>query len=461
MTYSSLFIAGCSLIVGVTSGFLFKQAAGTLSIYRLNLVSWTFYYHLLLQTFFGVSLAMVGIRHYALNRASDEGIMMAYWVVNYTMIAMPIGMILTQRVFGGGNIKAKVHAYFEKPLSALQSRRDSALVIFWSLISIVAALATAYSYYYIRDIPFLAALMGSSSVEVAVLRTMSKYEFQGNVYVRNIFAIGLAPIASYVAYGYRLLRQGELPYRLWFYGTVLVAFFALTMTGEKQPVIAYFITLFFIKSYVEGGSSKRELTFVMATVAGVIVLFYLLLGGRVDISLTSGPIGRMLISQMVGLPLTFDLFPGRVDFLWGASFPEWIVSAFGVEHVRPARLLMEYYNPRGVEANTAGVMNSLYMAEAWANFSWIGVIVAPFFVGGIVQLAYNWLLTHAKTPMFVAILAYFMFGFPITGGVVDFVWNVMFMIILFVIVAAILFRGMVLPGSRTSRTISVPRGHIQ
>ena len=58
-----------------------------------------------------------------------------------------------------------------------------------------------------------------------------------------------------------------------------------------------------------------------------------------------------------------------------------MIGIFGMEQQRSARVIMEYLNPEGVVSETTGVMNSLYMAEAYANFGNLGLLLSPIIVG--------------------------------------------------------------------------------
>ncbi|MDY6878144.1 MAG: hypothetical protein SWK90_18330 [Chloroflexota bacterium] len=440
-----------SLFVLTTSFFLFRNAAGTMSIYKLNIVSWTFYYHLFLQSFIGINLVVVfGVYHYLMSRASADSLLMAYWAICYAMLMMPLTMILVQELFFGGRIGKKVNAFFAAKIAPLQSRRDSTLVIFWRGLSLLALLATLYVYYQVKTPPFVIFFTyGTTPEEFARLRIAAKRGFTGNRYVLNLFSLLLAPFVSYVAYGYHRLYRESTLHRLWFYFTVIVSVLAVTYDGEKAPVIYYAITLFFIKSFINGGIKKGQLLTILLATFVLIVTTYVITSGTVNFAINSGPGGRILMTQVGGLPLHFEVFPNRVPFLKGASFPAWMSnSVFGVEHARSARVLVEVYNPRGIQAGTAGVINTLFMGEAWANFGWFGFLLAPIVVGVVVQFIHNLLVSLPKTPLSVAPMGYFMFRLGITGGFVGFVWNATWLVLLVIIIVGLCSRSFLLAPSR-------------
>ncbi len=439
------FYAFVSVVVLFVSFLLFRRAAGTMSLLRLNIVSWIFYYQLCLLTFVGVNLSLFGVYHYRMSLASEQSLLLAYWSVCYVMIMMPSSMIITEAVFSKVRIRRKILDYFGAKLVPLQSKRDSSLVLYWVIMSGIAFMATVYTYYHLSTPPLIASLLsGTDPMHYAQLRIEASREFGGSVYIRNLFSLFLAPFVSYIAYGYYRLYK-TLPYKFWFYFTAIIALMAVTYSGAKAPAIQYFITLFIIKTAIDGGTTVKALTRIVVLACGLIILLYVISTGGVAFSISGGPLGRVLMGQVAALPLTFDIFPQVMPFLNGASFPSWIVSVFGIEHFRSARILMEIYSPAAVEAGTAGVMNTLFIAEAWANFGYIGLFLAPVIVGVIIQSVYNLLITLPKTPTYLAVMGYFIFGVPITGGFVDFIWNVTWLVMAILIVCGNYFKSFIVP----------------
>lgn len=432
-----------SFIVIVISFFLFKAAAGTMSIHRPNLISLVFYIHLFLTSFIGVNLAMLGIEHYSMSRASFEAIEKAYYSVLYVMICMPLSMIIFQKLFFGGNIKRKINSYYESTACPLQSESDSAIIFYLSVFLLICLLSTVYTYYIIKNPPYIELLMGASPDSVARYRILAKQEFNGNVYVRGLLSVLTSQIVAYIFYGYYRLNN-TLFNRYGFYLSVIVAVFAVTYSGEKQPIIIFFLTLIIIKGIFDGGFSRNMLIASLVSTVLMIIGIYAMFGIGWEMSLTSGPIGRVLIGQISSLPLMFDVFPDRVHFLNGASFPPWLSGLFGLENIRPGALIQQLYHPENVRKGTAGVANTLFIGEAWANFGWFGFLFSPVIVGFVVQYIHNFFVSRPKTPIYVGLLGFFLFGTPITGGFVDFLWNASWIYLIAFTIAGLLFRSFIM-----------------
>ena len=440
-----LLFSTLSVTVFGIGAWLFRIAAGSLVLAKLNIVSWVFYYHLTLLCFLGINLGVFGVPHYIMSRTSSESLYLAYFAVCYVFILMPLSMVVYQRLVARRSARSKLLHFYDSVLTPLQSRLDSSQLVFWLVMTAVTLLATVYVYYITRSLPFLALLNDSDAY--ASLRQDAGRRFGGNVYVRNFLALILSQITSYVVLAYTVLRKSFL-FKLWFAVTFLIVVLAVTYSGEKAPIISYIIGCFFVAGVARGGFKKRYLVTVGAIVAAVIIYIYAS-AGQLSLTLNSGPIGRILMTQISGLPMYFDYFPAQGPFLKGASFPAWFSSLLGLEHIRPARIIMTYANPVAVAEGRAGVINTLFIGEAWANFGWWGFFISPIIVGTVVQAIHNLLISLPRSPIYIAVMVYFMLRVPITGGFVDFLWNSGWFF-LFLLLSSSLFARPLLMGAKRS-----------
>lgn len=389
-----------------------------MSPYRLNILSWNFYVQFVLFTFIGATLTVWGVPHYLIDLVSVETKRQAYWFITITMISTPLAMVIAQQYLFGGNIRTDVQTYFNGPLQKVNNQ-----AVYWVILTFVVFLATTYVYLVLRRIPFLILFSNLSSFDLALTRAEAKYNFAGNEYIRNLFSVLLAPLTSYVAYSYYWYYKRPF-YRWWFWSTVLITVAALTYNNEKSPIIIYFLSLYFATTFIKGKANKKQLATIGLVTFGLLVATYVLFANEaVSQNLFTGIVNRIVLSQYAGVPLTLSAFPRLMPFLWGSSFPAWLASLFNQEHLASANALNLLYRSRAVEEGTAGVINSFFIAEAWANFGWMGVLIAPVWIGVLMQFIYYKLITAPKTPVNVALMTYFMTAFPITGGFVGFVWN--------------------------------------
>jgi hypothetical protein len=148
---------------------------------------------------------------------------------------------------------------------------------------------------------------------------------------------------------------------------------------------------------------------------------------------TQGLPGRVFYTQAAGVFLSLDVFPEKHPFIGWSSLSGFLSSLLGQESMeRSARVLMRLVNPTAVEQGTAGVINSLFVAEAYANFGWKGVALAPLWVGFLTGSLLYVLLAQTLTPIVVAFFAFAALRWPLTGGFNDFLYSPTFAILLVV-----------------------------
>jgi oligosaccharide repeat unit polymerase len=419
-----------SLVVLLVSWQLFRRVAGSLSLSHLNMVSFTFYYSLLAQSFIGVNIAIHWLEnHYLINKIRDFGVRQnAYFAVLYVLIAMPLAMMITY-VLWGSRPQPLLKKYFEKPIQPAVSPKDSFVFYPFLLLMSLSIVAILYTFYKLGTVPLLLAFRGVSVEKMNIARVTAYREFPGNVYIRNIVAVGLPPILSYIALAYYFM------YKNWRWRIISFILFlcAVVMTVydlSKAPLINYLIGLVFLLIYTNKITGRQVFLSGIA-LSFLIVIMYIVLGRLPDMSLlfswNTGPVGRIVLGQITSLFFHFRIFPALHPFLRGASFPNFLLRLLGspLEHKTSARLVMEVVNPAGVAAGTAGVMNTLFVAEAYANWGWVGLVIAPLWVGFLIQSLYIHFLKARKTPFNLGVFAFLSYKIPamVTGGFIDFVYS--------------------------------------
>lgn len=426
-----------SVIILIISFKLFKRAAGSLSLTKLNMISWVFYYNIIIQSFVGAILVVYKLdHHYFISKMnSDTSRVFGFYAVMYTAIVLPLGMVLCNKVLTGKGKNTFFLQYIKRPLTYQLKYGESAIRFSLSLLSIVSMLSVIYVFISIRSFPLLSALVGNSSVdELGVIRNEVGREFGGVVFIKNIFALTLMPLVSYIYYiYYRLTRDVRL--KLWFIATAIFSFLILTYNLEKSPVLQYFVGFFFIKILLDDKINFRKvLKFGISLLVIVFCIYLFVLNQPIEslISYNTGFVGRLILGQSAGTYLSFDLFPVYRQHLGFSSISDLVSSLFELDHYeRSARMVMEFYNPSRVDLGIAGVVSSLFIAEAWANFGLIGVLLSPLYVGFVTQFINIHLLKRRKTPIYVGLLAYLSYKMPITGGFNDFLYNPSLILIFF------------------------------
>ena len=188
-----------SIIVLFASFYLFRVAAGTLSITKLNTISYVFYYSIFISTFLGsIYVALgYGLDNWILCHTSQESRIIGWLSVCYSMLSMPIGMILLNNIFHI-NPKASFEKYIQSNVVIDESpTRLRNIIVVMALFSIVIFL---YIYFNSGSWPLYSAVIEKDIIGAQEGRIDVRRNFHGIVHVKNLCGLYLVPAFSYFSY---------------------------------------------------------------------------------------------------------------------------------------------------------------------------------------------------------------------------------------------------------------------
>lgn len=432
-----------TLTAVVFATMMFHKVAGTLNPTKLNIVSYT-YYTLLVFSVIGSMFIGMGLKvHYhqwAIRHwETDE---LVWQLILITFLTMPIIMYFMGRWLKF-NPRQAYERYVNAPIASVGGERDKGAFLVMLVASAVCLLAVVYTFMVIglQNNPILNLIRGTDAETLARLRNMAGSQFRGNVLFRNIFAITLTPVMSYIALGYSVKTKRWpwiLMFVVLFFTSCLIKFYNL----EKAPILYYFISLFILLIYC---GLKIDFKWVLRLgifFAIAIVVMYLKIAGTDPariFSLTTGPINRIFITSTIALFYHFEIFTYLKPLLGGASFPSLIsVKLLGLDkQVRSGEVVMNLIAPNAVEDGTAGVYNCLFLGEAYGNFSWPGVVFAIIWISVVIYGCHILFMRLKKTPITMAAYAYFTHSMVtiLHGGFVDYIYNPNWFIVVVTLVA--------------------------
>lgn len=428
------------LIVGVLSFWLFKKSAGTMSILKPNVLSIVFYYSLFISSFIGSLLIALNIdEHYMINLLADDRFRsIGFYTICFVMVMLPLSMLFVSKLLGFQPEK-EFDDYLKKPVRV---DTDALTYLIYVGLTGLGILSVAYTIYYLKAIPIIELLLGSNNL--AELRIEASHNFGGNTLIRNIFALGLTPILSMITfiYGY---KTRKLKWWILFLITFPCSVFIQVYDLAKGPIFFYTLMFILLLLYL----NIIKLTWTRVVILGtlgvsLIVVMYVFIQGVGLEQFTDynrGPVGRMILTQIAGYYMHLELFSDRLPLLLGKSMPSSIIGLYDIEQIRSARLAMETYFPDRVEAGTAGVLNTLFAGEAFANFGYIGLLIGTIYVGIYIQLIYIIFLRLQKNPLFISLFIYFTVNIPrvVVGGFTDFLLNTLWVALVIVLVSPFVF----------------------
>lgn len=431
MVFRILFTAAVFII----STVLFRAAAGSLKFTKLNMIS-TIFYFLLVFNLIGGSLIYIGIReHYLIQKIHIlQTIDTTYYALAYCMIVFPLTLLFIKKmvtVFVGDN---NTVTFVRRSIN--YNSRMINIEGFVVVLMLICTTATLYVFFHLGYIPVLSVLRGEN---LDVLRQSGSRNFGGNQYIKNLLMSVLTPMVSYYAYIYYRMTRGWF-WRFCFFYMAALSVIVLTYDFSKSPIITYLLGLYLVEVATGHIVNSRRFILLISAAVLIILSFYILLFnvGSAVASIYTGPLGRILFTQVATLFLHTEAFPYYHEFLHGASFNGWMSFLFpAAEGVRSGRVVMEIYNVAGVQAGTAGVMNTVFIGEAYANYGMIGFILAPIVFGIIIGLFAYLIPSAKKTP--VSILFYVQMTLQFTtiveGGFVDIFYSASTVFIIIVVSA--------------------------
>lgn len=425
----------------ITSYKLFSKAAGTLNIRYFNTITYVFYYCIIVSTFIGAVLCAFGFGedHWILCYAKSEARIKAWLAVCYSMIAMPIGMILMNNIF-------KIHPrkdffnFIKEPIKyEISDQRLKQIMIVLILISFLTFI---YIKHYSGSWPLYSAIVEQDYIAAAEGRIDVRLNFHGIVYIKNLIGLYLVPIFSY--YSFIISQQKKtLYYKVSFLIMLVLTLLILSYDTQKAPIIFYACGFVVIHVLTKGKISKKSIILFVLIALGIMGILYSVFNasthGALDVILDprSAMWGRMFISGYAGVPLTFEWFPDVITQpTWQIGIPEFILKVFDLPTTESARLLMLKIEPEG------NLISSYYIAEAWANYGLIGVFIAPFIVGINVQIIQIYLLKSPKNPLLIAFYAFMTTKWVISSGFVNYLFfkAIIFGFIIYFLAKLIIYR---------------------
>lgn len=418
------------LIVGscfCLSTFLFYKAAGTLKPNRINVISYV-YYIFMLQTFIGTALIVFGFdKHYTLNYllAREQSIKTTFYVVMIASIALPLAILVVEKVINL-NIKKRFSYFLDGCVQCKNEKVAFKVLLFCSIVTLLLLFGFLIKIGYI---PALKLIYAPSDFDFSMERGRISNLYFINPYISNLIILSGIPLLSYVIFSYALVIKKKT---WWILAMIMFGASVIVKTYkfEKSPVLFHLVVFFMIILFYYGRKIKLfHISFVAVLGALIIILMYISTGySGAFLDIYNGPIGRTIFTEVGTLSYNFDMFPNIFPFLEGRSLSPSILTLLGQDqgtHLRSAKLLMAYYGSEKVYDGGAGVMNSFFAGEAYANYGFCGVAFSIVWVAIYITLIMWIVLKLRKTPETMAYLAVITMrvGSMIEGGFVDFIYS--------------------------------------
>ena len=288
----------------------------------------------------------------------------------------------------------------------------------------LCAFSGLYVFQTLGTIPLL-SVISSSGHEIAKLRSATKLSFSGITFVRDYGFVAVAQVVSYYLFSLKLKYGKSLIYRLLFWVSLSVSILALTLNLEKGPIVIFFFSLLVIRFFHGRKSSIVGQGFTLFLILGLLFAVYLAVLGtdRTFAFYFQEILGRIVIAQVAGVFMTLSIFPVEYEFI--------LFSGIGVlsdivgfeQSLGSPRIVMQHFRPAEVEMGLLGYKSSYFMAEAYGNFGYVGLLLSPFMVGIVTALYFSLFIRFQNGHLAIAGITYLTFNLPFTSNFVPFYYN--------------------------------------
>lgn len=414
--------------------FYIHSRIAPMGLGRLNLISFTFYAHLLLAGYIGSYFILKSDAYFnvVVGEVKQETEYLVWAWLSYALIVYSVffylGMLATLRK---KNLRKQFIKYMIAPVqfdSFNGKASDTVKVFFFSMVFVIFFANLIWG----TGVGHFMSLVTSNPEEIFRSRTDATMGFTGIVIFKNVGLL-FTPFFCYYVYLLRdISKFHDVLFKLIFLFTFIYLFYDLA----KSPVIALLLGFLFLQVYT---GRVIKLWFFISFFSLIILIFigiYSIINDNIAFTYLFSPFeggltGRILISQISSFYRHLEIFPSIYPHIGFSSLSSFI----GLEHQeRSARLVLEHVLPSWVANGYGDQLNTIYLGEAWANFGLVGLILSPVWVGFLKGSTVAYLTKLKKTPITVAVLTVLSIRTSLNSGINDYIYNSIFWAFCFTIV---------------------------
>jgi oligosaccharide repeat unit polymerase len=273
----------------------------------------------------------------------------------------------------------------------------------WSLLIVIVVIELFMAWVSVREhhLSTIAGFLSVTGNEVA--KTTYRQQYGGsNVYFYNVVVASIAPML--IIWG----ALAGLALRWWPLLAVTAFLLALTVLGKIETLskapFALFIIQLLLVAYLVFRNSINWRVAVLGVVVTLIIFYPIIRLAVPEVDENRG--GALSFFYYRAFDISnqalleyFGAFPERIPYLWGANIRP-LATLLGHEYAPSFDVVSRLWRFTGGSTTTA-----MFIADAWADFSYFGVIAFSIVVGMICRTIDILLLVRGKTVTAVAVLA--------------------------------------------------------
>lgn len=365
---------------------------------------------------------------------------------SFTITLLIVGFVFSRKIFGPihGKQSYSIYGFSIRPSFFLERVSTNFLLIISIIILIFFISKIGFSNLAITKVLFKELGLESNNLSTSALRSDMGNNFSGKYHWYRLFMRDLLQIATVAIFSQYLLTR-RFYHLLFFLITFLITSFSVIISTEKAPLFWFLLNLLMTYCIVcrSGYVPKKYLLLGLPAALvfiGIIYVYFMNSSGLI-IGINSG-LSRVLMGQIQGLYHYLNIFPEKVDYLLGRSFP----NPGGLFPWETYRLTIEVNNivyPEFKKQGIVGSMPTFFWGEMYANFGYLGIIIPPFFIGVFLYWFNLQLFRLSMSPLIIAFFLWFVIHFQslALSGLSKFIININGVIILFILLSLLFVIG--------------------
>ena len=366
--------------------------------------------------YLGYPILFFFLDDYRAQFVQDRSIILTmFFMTSYTITFIILGFILAKKTFG----KLHLQNQYNYPQQEIMNDKQlSRLILYFFFVLSLLVLMIYLSQIGFNNIASLSVLnLTENSSSSKVLRANMGNAFDGKYHWYSLFMRDFLSITSAAFFGFYLVKKNFF-YFLIFITSFFISCFSMTMATEKAPLLWYFISLFLMYVLIrQNGQFKIKQIIGFGAFAFLFISFiYVIFMGSSDFftGMTSA-FSRIVTGQIHPLYHYLEIFPQRIDFLWGTSFPN-PGALMPFDSFLLTKEVFALTFPEILDAGIGGSMPTFFWGEMYANFGYLGIIIPPIFVGFFLYGLNILLLKLPNTPIFLSFYIWIILHYGTLSG---------------------------------------------
>lgn len=292
-----------------------------------------------------------------------------------------------------------------RPLLSIEIKNLSPKRMYGLIAALLLMCLILYVYLNKFDSVAILVAIRDSVVDAALARSdMGNNLAGGGAHWYTLILSNIGPLITCALYAAWLMKKTKTRLII-FWVSLIVSSFVAVMATEKAPFInlmtLLLMTYFLVRN--DGVVPLSRLLYFGLIALAVLVCFYMLfMGSQTPSDALQNVISRAFSGSITPAYFYLEYYPAEREYLLGKTFP----NPGGVLPFTPERYtvdLMNWVFPELAATGVVGTMPTVFWAEAYVNFGWIGVGVISFLIGVMLSVVLYLIANLALDPITIAL----------------------------------------------------------